>query len=155
VQRTQSEKFRSFDDRGEREELEGYGRRHVEGRGLRQQNRGTRSMQQRDEQAPDRLQPNRSRQMETNGDRMYPSQGQVEPEQPSEYADEDMRLLECVDCGRKFNEKALERHVKICKKVFIDKRKVFDSKKMRIEGVDPELKKILKEAEKKVKLCRL
>ena len=29
-----------------------------------------------------------------------------------------VELFACADCGRKFNEKALARHVKICKKVF-------------------------------------
>jgi hypothetical protein len=43
---------------------------------------------------------------------------------------------ECPDCGRKFNETAFERHVKICKKVFIEKRKAFDSQKHRIEGTE-------------------
>jgi hypothetical protein len=43
---------------------------------------------------------------------------------------------ECPDCGRKFNETAYERHVKICKKVFIEKRKTFDSQKHRVEGTE-------------------
>lgn len=33
----------------------------------------------------------------------------------------DEKLYECPDCGRKFNEKALEKHVKVCKKVFQSK----------------------------------
>jgi uncharacterized C2H2 Zn-finger protein len=40
--------------------------------------------------------------------------------------------LECPDCGRKFNPAPYEKHVKICAKIFLQKRKVFDSKKMRM-----------------------
>ncbi len=37
-------------------------------------------------------------------------------------------FIECPEgCGRKFNELALEKHVKICKKVFQTKRKEFNS----------------------------
>lgn len=36
-------------------------------------------------------------------------------------------LVDCPDCGRKFNEAAFERHSKICKKVFSQKRKQFNS----------------------------
>ncbi len=50
---------------------------------------------------------------------------------------------ECPDCGRKFNSGPFERHIKICKKVFQQKRKVFDSTKMRVQD-NPELVKILK-----------
>lgn len=39
--------------------------------------------------------------------------------------------IECPTCERKFNEEALQKHMKICKKVFVQKRKVFDSKKHR------------------------
>lgn len=41
-------------------------------------------------------------------------------------------LHECKDCGRKFNEKTIVRHQKICKKVFGQKRKVFNSAKQRV-----------------------
>jgi hypothetical protein len=41
-------------------------------------------------------------------------------------------LVECSEgCGRKFKEDVLEKHEKICRKVFQDKRKVFDSAAMR------------------------
>lgn len=37
-------------------------------------------------------------------------------------------LIECPEgCGRKFKEEALEKHVRVCKKVFQTKRKQFDS----------------------------
>ena len=39
--------------------------------------------------------------------------------------------IECPTCGRKFVEIAYEKHVKICKKVFVQKRKEFDVKEMR------------------------
>jgi len=46
----------------------------------------------------------------------------------------DFDLRVCPDCDRKFRPEALARHIGICKKVFIQKRKVFDSKKMRLTG---------------------
>ncbi|CAE8584634.1 unnamed protein product, partial [Polarella glacialis] len=36
-------------------------------------------------------------------------------------------LVPCPDCGRKFNEESIERHLRICKKVFQQKRKQFNS----------------------------
>jgi len=36
-------------------------------------------------------------------------------------------LIPCNSCGRSFNEKALSRHAKVCKKVFVEKRKEFNS----------------------------
>jgi hypothetical protein len=36
--------------------------------------------------------------------------------------------IPCPTCGRKFNEAALIKHERICKKVFVDKRKAFDVK---------------------------
>mmetsp|Transcript_7601 Transcript_7601/g.12798 ORF Transcript_7601/g.12798 Transcript_7601/m.12798 type:complete len:774 (-) Transcript_7601:285-2606(-) len=58
---------------------------------------------------------------------------------------------QCPDCGRKFNPSPYERHIKICAKVFLEKRKAFDSKKMRIESVaadNPDIVKVLSEKEK-------
>ena len=43
-----------------------------------------------------------------------------------------------IDCGRTFNEIAYSKHSKICRKVFIQKRKVFDSKKARARGTELE-----------------
>ena len=57
---------------------------------------------------------------------------------------------ECPDCGRRFNPLPYARHVKICAKVFVSKRKVFDSKMMRIQD-NPELVKILKQTAAKGK----
>eukprot|EP00347_Sterkiella_histriomuscorum_P017837 403347785 len=39
--------------------------------------------------------------------------------------------MECPTCGRKFSEQALQKHAKVCKKVFVQKRKVFDTKAQR------------------------
>jgi len=50
-------------------------------------------------------------------------------------------LSECPSCGRKFNEKAFEKHVRVCKDVFVKKRKAFNSKAMRI--IDQEHAQIL------------
>ena len=55
--------------------------------------------------------------------------------------------LECPDCHRKFNPTPYEKHVKICAKVFQQKRKVFDSTKMRVDD-NPELLKLLKQKKK-------
>jgi hypothetical protein len=50
----------------------------------------------------------------------------------------DVELQGCPDCDRKFRPEALARHVGICKKVFLQKRKVFDSKRKRLTD-NPEL----------------
>ena len=55
--------------------------------------------------------------------------------------------MECPDCGRKFNSIPFQKHIKICAKVFVQKRKVFDSQKMRIQD-NPELVNILTKAQK-------
>ena len=47
-------------------------------------------------------------------------------------------------CQRKFNERAYEKHVKICEDVFIKKRKKFDMKEKRVidkEQIELEKKK--------------
>jgi len=42
-------------------------------------------------------------------------------------------LVMCPEgCGRKFNRKALERHAKACKLVFMSKRKEFNSEAKRV-----------------------
>lgn len=50
----------------------------------------------------------------------------------SDYAE----LMKCSSCGRTFNEFSYPKHVKICKKVFCQKRKQFDSSKKRAEGTE-------------------
>ncbi len=59
--------------------------------------------------------------------------------------------MECPDCGRKFNPIPYEKHIKICAKVFLQKRKVFDTVKMRVAD-NPEQLKLLQKAEKEEKL---
>jgi hypothetical protein len=61
--------------------------------------------------------------------------------------------LECPDCGRKFNPIPYEKHIKICAKVFLQKRKAFDSKKMRIAD-NPELLKIQQEKKKEERVTK-
>ncbi len=56
-------------------------------------------------------------------------------------------LMQCPDCGRKFGAIPYAKHVKICAKVFLRKRKAFDSSKMRVQD-NPELLKILSKAKK-------
>jgi hypothetical protein len=60
---------------------------------------------------------------------------------PPEYSEQ----RECPDCGRRFNAGPFEKHIKICQKVFQQKRKVFDSKQMRI--VDDEHAQLLQKNE--------
>ena len=43
----------------------------------------------------------------------------------------ELNLFPCKDCGRSFVKEALQRHQKICKKIFINKRKEFNSAKQR------------------------
>lgn len=69
---------------------------------------------------------------------------------PDEYDDEeedadDGNRVECRDCGRKFNPDRIAKHSKICKKVFIAKRKTFDMKKKRV--IDSEHAMMLKNQE--------
>jgi len=45
---------------------------------------------------------------------------------PTEQPQESGQLIQCSTCERKFNQKALERHEKICVKVFQQKRKAFN-----------------------------
>lgn len=69
-------------------------------------------------------------------------------EEPDEYDDGENRV-ECGQCGRKFREEAIDKHEKICKKVFLDKRKTFNTQKQRI--IDSEHATILKHKEKEDK----
>ncbi|EAR95371.1 A C2HC-type zinc-finger protein (macronuclear) [Tetrahymena thermophila SB210] len=60
-------------------------------------------------------------------------------------------LEECPEgCGRRFAPEALEKHAKICKKVFQQKRKKFDTKKQRIN--DEEHEQILQQAQMEEKM---
>lgn len=55
-------------------------------------------------------------------------------------------LIQCESCGRKFNEKALKVHSRVCKKVFVEERKKFD-----VERVPQEALALAKKAEKTAK----
>jgi len=47
---------------------------------------------------------------------------------PEEQAADSGVRIKCPTCGRTFNEAAMEKHERICAKVFASKRKAFDSK---------------------------
>jgi len=49
-----------------------------------------------------------------------------------------LEMQQCPDCGRSFNEVAYGKHIVICKNVFMEKRKVFDSAKARAKGTELE-----------------
>lgn len=53
------------------------------------------------------------------------AKGTYSLEDVKETPQKDVKLYECEHCSRSFNEKALEKHVKICQKVFsnLDKKK--------------------------------
>lgn len=53
---------------------------------------------------------------------------------PQEYSPTAQELQKCELCGRSFNASALERHMKVCKKVFSTKRKPMDMEKRRKQG---------------------
>ncbi|XP_063365468.1 putative uncharacterized protein DDB_G0282133 isoform X4 [Cydia amplana] len=49
-----------------------------------------------------------------------------------------IRLIPCAVCGRTFVPESLAKHVKICEKTTVKKRKTFDSSRQRREGTDLE-----------------
>ena len=59
-----------------------------------------------------------------------PAKAGVAPSQndelPNEYGNAG-RLVNCNDCGRKFAEDRIGKHRAVCKKVFVEKRKEFDT----------------------------
>lgn len=67
----------------------------------------------------------------------------------NKYEVDDNSLSPCPDCGKMFAQLPLSKHVKICKKVFMKKRKPFDSKKARI--TDEEHANFMKQAELEAK----
>lgn len=48
----------------------------------------------------------------------------------------DNALVQCRDCGRSFRPEAMQRHMKVCKKVFVEKRKQFNSAENRLGGLE-------------------
>ena len=59
----------------------------------------------------------------------------------------EMDLTPCPSCQRNFNPEAYDKHVRICNKVFQQKRKEFNSQAHRI--VNNEHKQILMQAKRK------
>ena len=53
------------------------------------------------------------------------------PDGVQEMEQDDGTRVECRSCGRKFKPEAVEKHEKICQKVFIQKRKAFNTKDQR------------------------
>lgn len=45
-------------------------------------------------------------------------------------------MHQCPSCGRQFNGTAYPKHVKVCEKVFVAKRKAFNSQAARVEGTE-------------------
>ena len=74
---------------------------------------------------------------------------QQPPQQIKMYADEEEPLYECGSCSRKFKLVVLEKHEKVCQKVFQEKRKVFKTSEKRI--VSKEQKELVKRNEKLAK----
>ncbi len=63
--------------------------------------------------------------------------------------EDDGERIPCPTCGRQFREEPLLKHQKICKKVFVNKRKSFDMKKQRLDGEAMALLKLKEYEEKK------
>lgn len=79
--------------------------------------------------------------------------GALAPEQLAQLAlqqeeAETSQLIPCSQCGRKFNEAAHAKHVGICKKVFQEKRKVYNTTEHRLPDASdaPELAEVRKKA---------
>ena len=51
-------------------------------------------------------------------------------------AEVEIERVACPDCGRKFSREALSRHAGVCKKVFLTKRKKFNSTAARVAGTE-------------------
>lgn len=69
---------------------------------------------------------------------------------PGAYEEHHEPQYQCGSCGRSFNQEALAKHSKICKKVFVAKRKEFNSQQTRIVSQEQvkNLRKVNKEIEK-------
>jgi len=77
----------------------------------------------------------------------------LESEQGAFEQPQDVQRIACRQCGRKFAQPALQRHIKICKKVFGQKRKAFKTKAVDDEAIkarrNTDTNKIEKELERK------
>ena len=56
--------------------------------------------------------------------------------------------MECETCGRRFNEEAYQKHIQVCEKVFIKKRKEFNVTKQR--AINEEHLRTLERAQQKL-----
>jgi hypothetical protein len=69
------------------------------------------------------------------------------PEHPPEFGDEAVNLIGCDHCGRKFNEKAHAKHIKVCAIVGSKQpKKQFNAKANRV--VDSEQESLAKMGER-------
>jgi hypothetical protein len=72
----------------------------------------------------------------------------------NEFQDEDdaPAQRQCPTCSRKFNPQPYEKHVKVCAKVFLQRRTAFDTSKQRAEGTElAEVQRHARAPEKKKK----
>lgn len=60
------------------------------------------------------------------------------PEQPPEFDSDAVNLIGCDNCGRKFNEKAHAKHIKICSKINSKPREQYNAKANRIVDSEQE-----------------
>lgn len=75
-------------------------------------------------------------QAEEEDERPIQNEGKNDAIKEAAMNDKNAELFECgAGCGRKFKAETLEKHEKICKKVFQTKRKQFDDTAMRLDGV--------------------
>ena len=51
---------------------------------------------------------------------------------------EQVTTIPCGICGRSFNQESLRRHMKICEKIFVQKREKYDMKEKRLEDLQNE-----------------
>ena len=49
-------------------------------------------------------------------------------------------LIPCAECGRSFNQESIAVHKRVCRKVFKQRRKAFDSAKVRLSAIEDDIK---------------
>ena len=82
-----------------------------------------------------------------------PTSGEIKTKRPNAGAPSNnfipAEMVQCASCGRTFNEVAYEKHTKICKNVFMKKRKAYNSSEARLSGTDFERPPVHRVAGKK------
>ncbi|KAF4668050.1 zinc finger, C2HC-type containing [Perkinsus chesapeaki] len=68
-----------------------------------------------------------------------------------EYPEEQMRMVKCHQCGRSFKEDSLEKHEKVCRKVFKEKRREFNAVATRLQEFENKEQLIRKALQEKKK----